>query len=168
MTFSFAENFSPESKVWIYQSNRSFTDSEISEIDTAVNVFTKQWTAHDNQLKAAGKVLFNRFIILLVDESQAGASGCSIDKSVHFIQEIETKFGVNLFDRLNLLFKQEKEFVTIPVSEVSRKISEGSINGQSVFFNNTVQTLAELQTNWIIQIGESWLASRLKKEVGKA
>jgi len=51
---------------------------------------TISWTAHNNQLKAKGEIRYNRFLILIVDESQAGASGCSIDKSVPFYETAGT------------------------------------------------------------------------------
>ena len=164
MNFSFANEFSPKSRVWVYQSNTDFTEEETKEIEALLSAFSKQWTAHDQQLKAIGKILFNRFIVLLVDETHAGASGCSIDKSVHFIKEIENEYGVDLFDRLKLLFKSENEIISIPLSELNEKFSEGVINEQSIFFNNTVQTLSELQSNWMVPVANSWLASRLKKE----
>jgi len=38
------------------------------------------------QLKPPLKLEFNRFVILSVDESSAGASGCSIDGSVRVLR----------------------------------------------------------------------------------
>jgi hypothetical protein len=44
--------FSPQSKVWIYQSNRQFTPTEVIEIQQKLDDFTAQWQAHGHQLKA--------------------------------------------------------------------------------------------------------------------
>ena len=77
---------SDSARVWIYQSNREFTDSESQEIREAASQFVQSWKAHEVQLLAAAEVLYNRFIVLSVDENIAGASGCSIDKSVKFIR----------------------------------------------------------------------------------
>src|ERR1700744_2326032 len=97
--------FSENSRVWIYQSDRKLTDAETQQIQQYLNSFTTQWTAHNNQLKAKGEVRYNRFLVLIVDESQAGASGCSIDKSVNFMKRLEQQFGINLFDRFNLAYR---------------------------------------------------------------
>lgn len=72
--------FSQHSRVWIYQSDRKLTDPEVGKIQQELDDFTIGWTAHNNQLKARAEIRYNRFLILIVDESQAGASGCSIDR----------------------------------------------------------------------------------------
>jgi hypothetical protein len=72
-------HFSESSRVWIYQADRQLSDTETLEIQKSLNNFVNTWTAHNNQLSAAAEVRYNRFLILIVDEEQAGASGCSID-----------------------------------------------------------------------------------------
>src|ERR1700748_2929644 len=97
--------FSQNSRVWVYQADRKLSDKETQQVQILLDNFTTGWTAHNNQLKAKGEVRYNRFLILMVDESQAGASGCSIDKSVHFMQHIEQQLGIKLFDRFNLAYR---------------------------------------------------------------
>src|SRR5476649_1492029 len=104
--------FSENSRVWVYQSNRELSAAESSQIQQELNNFTTGWTAHNNQLKAKAEVRYNRFLILIVDESQAGASGCSIDKSVHFMKELEQQFNINLFDRFNLAYRDGDEILS--------------------------------------------------------
>src|SRR5271165_5421624 len=98
--------FSENSRVWVYQANKKLSDNEANQMQNDLNSFTTSWTAHNHQLKAKGEVRYNRFIILTVDESQAGASGCSIDKSVHFIKHLEQQFNINLLDRFNLAYRE--------------------------------------------------------------
>ena len=93
---------SEDSRIWIYQSSSVFNEAEVTHIQQKLNEFTSQWLAHGNKLAALGEVRFNQFIILSVDEMQAGATGCSIDKSVKLIQEIESELSVNLFDRFRV------------------------------------------------------------------
>ena len=93
------ENFSPQSKVWVYQSSRPFSDSEIIALNNKLKQFSVQWTAHNQQLLASGNVMYDRFIVLMVDESQTMASGCSIDTSVHFIKQLEQDYKIELFNR---------------------------------------------------------------------
>ena len=90
-------------RVWIYQANRSFTEAEIEEIEQGLEEFITQWTAHGAQLQAGFVTRYKRFIIIGLDQSHASASGCSIDASVHFIQALEKKYGVDLLDRMNVL-----------------------------------------------------------------
>jgi len=74
-------------RVWIYQAQTPFTENKIAEIRQHISNFTTSWVSHNNQLRAFGDIYHNQFIVLMVDESLAGASGCSIDKSVHFIKQ---------------------------------------------------------------------------------
>src|ERR1700744_963219 len=104
--------FSENSRVWVYQANRKLNDDEVNDITKRLDDFTTMWTAHNHQLKAKGEIRYNRFIILIVDETQAGASGCSIDKSVRFIQDLEQQFGIHLLDRFNLAYRDGAEVLS--------------------------------------------------------
>ncbi|GGB13295.1 ABC transporter ATPase [Mucilaginibacter rubeus] len=148
--------FSPQSRVWIYQSDRKLTDLEVQQIQPELNKFTTNWTAHNNQLKAKGEVRYNRFFILIVDESQAGASGCSIDKSVHFMQQAQQHLGINLFDRFNLAYREGEEVLSLPRHDFEAKLKDGSINKETVVYNNLVQNLTELETKWEVPFKDSW------------
>jgi len=148
--------FSENSRVWVYQSNRELNDNEVAEAKVLLDNFTTGWTAHNNQLKAKAEIRYNRFIILIVDESQAGASGCSIDKSVHFMQALEAKFGINLFDRFNLAYREGEKVLSAPRNNFENLLKQGSINSQSIVFNNLVQNLAELNTKWEVPFKDSW------------
>src|SRR5690606_12739531 len=92
-------------RVWIYQADRFLTDNEVADIDLLLQDFVAQWTAHGSALAGKSRVQYNLFLILEVDEAQTGASGCSIDKSVHFIKSLEQRFSVGFFDRMKVAFK---------------------------------------------------------------
>ena len=57
-------------------------------------------------------VIFNRFLVVFVDEKIAQASGCSIDKSVHFVKQLEDEFHINFFDRTLIAYKEGNEIQT--------------------------------------------------------
>ena len=97
------------SRLWVYQSDRVLNETEEQFILDNGKAFVESWTAHNQALKASIEVKFNRFIILAVDETQAPATGCSIDKSVHFIKAIENELKVNLLDKGKVAFKRNDE-----------------------------------------------------------
>ena len=148
--------FSENSRVWIYQSNRELTADQSVQLQNQLNAFAQNWTAHNNQLKATAIIQYNRFIILVVDENQAGASGCSIDKSVRFMKELEDEYQINLFDRFNLAYRNGEQIVSVSRNDFEELIKAGTITEDSIVFNNLVQTLAELQTKWEVPLKESW------------
>ena len=148
--------FSPQSKVWIYQSNRQFTAIEAKAIQQKLDAFTAQWTAHGHQLKAKAEIPYNFFIVLTVDQDTASATGCSIDSSVRLIKEIEQTYGVDLFDRFNMAYKIDNEVHVVTKEDFETLITIKQIGPQTIVFNNLVQTLAEFEAKWEVAIEDSW------------
>lgn len=151
-------SYSPQSKVWVYQSNRVFGADEINTLIPALEKFTQEWTAHNLQLKATAEIRENRFIVLLVDETQATASGCSIDKSVHFLKEIENKWGVSLFNRQLISYKTHNETTTDTLANIETLFENGSITPETLVFNTLVTNKAQLDTEWLLPIKQTWMA----------
>lgn len=151
-----SSEFSPESRVWIYQASRVFQDKEVAELQQRLKAFADSWVSHNRQLKAAGLLLHNQFVILLVDESRADASGCSIDKSVHFLKALEVEYGLSLFDRMTFAFLGEDGVNTAPRDEFRQLFREGLIHDDTFVFDNLVKTRAELESGWIKPLRDSW------------
>lgn len=167
LNWNFAEGFHPTSKVWIYQSSRELNAAEVNEIENSLKLFSKEWTAHKQELKATGTVLLNRFVVLLVDESLNLASGCSIDSSVKFIRSLEIQYQISLLDRSVLLFEENGNQKEVLLSQLNEKISNNEILPATFYFNNSVTTLAEMKTYWKIPVKDSWMASRFKSAAFK-
>src|ERR1700712_1384731 len=138
--------FSEQSRVWIYQSDRELYDEQVKQLHEILNNFTAEWTAHNHRLKAKAEIRYNRFFILIVDETQAGASGCSIDKSVNFMKRLEQEFNINLFDRFNLAYREAEEVLSLPRHDFEELLKQGTINTNTIVYNNLVQNLSELET----------------------
>ena len=83
-------------RIWIYQCNRSFSDSELEEISKKTSVFLEEWAAHGADLQAGFEIKYKRFIVIALDQKINAATGCSIDASVKFIQDLETTYKVDL------------------------------------------------------------------------
>ncbi|MFD2582116.1 ABC transporter ATPase [Pedobacter vanadiisoli] len=149
-------SFSPQSRVWIYQSNRKFTSNEEDEILNKLTAFTNQWKAHGNELLAKAEIRYGFFIILTVDENQAGVTGCSIDSSVRLIKEIEQEYHVDLFNRFNMAYKVNDEVVVNSKEDFETLVNIKQVTPETIVFNNMVQNLAELETKWEVPFQNSW------------
>ena len=160
-------DFHSSSRVWIYQSNRLFTIAEALEIEEMLDVFVRDWKSHGTPVKGYANLFFGQFIILMADESATGVSGCSTDSSVHLIKQIEQLYKVTLFDRLLLAFVVRDKLQTIPMSQLKYAVENDFVNGDTLYFNNLVQTKDELLNNWIIPAKSSWLGAKaqFKKEI---
>ena len=115
------DHFAPSSKVWVYQAERNLSSEEVAVADKAIEQFTEQWAAHSQELKAKGAILHQRFLVLMVDESQANASGCSIDSSVHFVQELGKHLSIDFFDRLNIAYNVNKSIINETIETFALK-----------------------------------------------
>ena len=154
-------SFSPESRVWIYQSSRLFTINEALAIEDLLTDFTAKWLSHGVPVKGAGYLFFGQFIILMADEKATGVSGCSTDSSVRLIKDIEQRFGVNMLDRTTLAFVVKDKVQLLPLSQLQYAFDNGYINSNTLYFNNVVQIKAELENSWIIPIKDSWLSKKI-------
>lgn len=149
-------SFSPQSRVWVYQSDRKFTSVEENGILNKLAAFTNQWKAHGNELLAKAEIRYGFFIILTVDESQAGVTGCSIDSSVRLIKEIEQEYHVDLFNRFNIAYKVNGEVVVNSKEDFETLVNIKQVTPETIVFNNMVQNLAELESKWEVPFQNSW------------
>ena len=145
-----------ESRVWVYQSNRSFTDKEISEIETKLNDFIENWTAHGSDLKSGYTIVYKRFIVIALDQNLNMASGCSIDASVHFIQQLEKEYKVDLLDKMNVSYKQGDYIAHKSLMDFKKMAKEKAVSKNTIVFNNLVNNIAEFKENWEVPASESW------------
>lgn len=151
-------NISENSRVWIYQSDRPFTNDEEQAIQKILNDFTTEWQAHGHALAALAEIYHHQFIVLSVDEQIAGATGCSIDKSVHLMKELESKFNINLFDRFRMAYKSGEDIINCSRQEFEERIKKGIVDGRTLVFNNLISRRKELETSWNIPLADSWHA----------
>lgn len=145
-----------ESRIWIYQSNRKFSDEEITQIENDLKTFLENWSAHGTPLQASYQIRYSRFIILAVNQEVQAASGCSIDASVYFIQNLEQKYNVDLLDKMNVTYKTGDYIAHKSLIDFKKMAKEKAVTSKTIVFNNLVNTIEELNENWEIPAEESW------------
>lgn len=155
-------DFSPASRVWVYQASRLLTIGEALEAGEMLDEFVANWNSHGDKVKGYGNLLFGQFVILMADETQTGVGGCSTDSSVRVIKKMEETFTVNMFDRQSLAFIIKDKVQLLPLSQLPYALENNFITPDTIYFNNTVLTKDELENKWMIPVKSSWLASRFK------
>jgi hypothetical protein len=150
------ENIPTESRIWIYQSNRKFTDDEVAEIENDLIEFLNNWSAHGASLESSFQLKYNRFIILTVNQEVHATTGCSIDASVVFIQNLEQKYNVDLLDKMNVAFKQGEYITYKTLLEFKKLAKEKAVSENTIVFNNLVTTIEEWSENWEVPAMDSW------------
>lgn len=148
----------PQARIWIYQASRPLTAAEQAEIKPLLEQFATDWSSHGTNLQASAELMHDRFLVLANNENATAASGCSIDKSVNFVRELEQRFQVSFFDRTQLAFLKEGEVELVPMSELKNKVVAGDISKDTLYFDTLVTNYGELQAAWPRPAQQSWLS----------
>lgn len=150
-------NTLPEtSRVWIYQANRSFTATELEEITSKLDAFIENWTAHGSDLQSGYEIKYKRFIILGLNQNVNNATGCSIDASVNFIQQLEKDYNVDLLDKMNVSYKQGDYVAYKTLKDFRKMAKQNAVSKNTIVFNNLVTNIAEYKENWEVTAKDSW------------
>ena len=150
-------SFPDESRVWIFQSNRVIPDAKLNEAHHLISRFAKEWTSHQRDLKSTGSILHNRFVVLVVDETQKDASGCSIDSAMRFIQDLGKHYDVDFLDRMRFTYIKDDTLYTVPKSEMSDLYATGLIDGDTLVYDNLVSNKKDFLDKWVVPLSNSWI-----------
>ncbi|CAL2104342.1 conserved protein of unknown function [Tenacibaculum sp. 190130A14a] len=156
--FTSYTNLPNNSRVWVYQSDREFTQEEIEHISAKALLFIENWTRHGDDLKGSFTIKYNQFLVLGVDEGFNNVSGCSIDASVRFVQELEKELQVDLMNKMNISFKDGENINIVKLPDFQKYAKEQKITSETVVFNNMVNTKEDFETKWEVPASNSWHA----------
>ncbi len=153
-------------RLWVYQANRALSEPERASLENNLAHLCETWMAHGAPLKTSFRIEHNRFVILAVDERDAGASGCSIDGSVRLLKDIGQSLEVDFFDRQHVAFLVGEQVMAYPMTRLKTLFDEGILNADAVSFNNAVSSKAEWAKGWRVAANQSWLSRYLPKPAG--
>ncbi len=138
-------------KIWIYTLSKQLSAEQEADFKNRCLLFVNSWTAHDTSLDASFELYNHRLLIFNVDETKYAASGCSIDKQVRLVKELEQQFSIELLNRL----------LVVKASEIKQLLENGLIAKDTLVFDNTITSSEELKTSWKRPLQETYLAKYL-------
>jgi len=151
------EELDPNARIWIYQNQGEIADDKVDAIRNDLNDFVEGWSAHQQPLAAFADVIYQRFIVLLVDEKLNMASGCSIDTSVNFVRSLESKYELDLFDRFTFSYQKDGMVHTLPKVRFAELYKSGEIDEETMVFDNLIRTKSEFENTWRKPLGITWM-----------
>lgn len=152
------------SRVWVYQADRKLSPEEQDTILSKGKDFTAIWAAHGNDLMAGLYVFLGHFIIIVLDEQVEAASGCSIDKSMKFILDLQKELGINFTNRMITATWKDNSVQLFTYEEIKNALEKGSVLPSSMIFDNTITSLKDLKSNWLKPLKETWLRKLLDNQ----
>ena len=126
-----------------------------------LNEFINSWESHGKPVLSGYQIKYNRFIIIAADSS-IDVSGCSIDSSVNFIQKLETKYKIELLDKMNVTYRSDSVIKVVSIKEFKSLVKDKSITESTIVFNNLVSNISEYDKYWEVSIKDSWHNQFLK------
>ncbi len=157
------ESLPGHSRIWIYQSSRTFSSTEKKQLSAGLKELCEQWSAHGTPLHTSFTVEFDQFVIMAVDEQQHGASGCSIDGSVRYLKSLQNELGLDFFDRSEIAFLHNDKISLYPLTELKSLFESRTLSPDTITFNNLVNTKDEWTADWKQPVRSSWVARYLPK-----
>ncbi len=147
---------SDDARVWVFQSSKPLTGDVRTDISSTLISFLKDWAAHGKQLFAAFEIRYDRFIVIGVDEAMAQATGCSVDKLMRTVQEIDSKYSLDLLERMKVAYRKGEDILEVDANNFTKMLANGTADQDTPVFNNVVQSVGELKTSWETTVKESW------------
>lgn len=157
------QNFHPDSKVWIYQASRFLTNEEETAILLKAKEFTSGWNAHGFALDADVALFEHLFLVFFVNKEGEPASGCSIDKQLHLIKELEQIYHLSLTNRLLVAYRENAQspIELFKHTDLLDQLNLGVKSKSGLMYQNTIVTKKDFDHQWLIPISQSWISGFL-------
>ena len=153
------------SRVWVFGADQDLDDSSADLLLPDVDRFLSQWQAHGSPLTAARDWKYRRFLTVAVDQSTAGASGCSIDGLFRSLKSLEPKLGASMVTSGLIFYRDQKGAVQSVDRDRFTELSvDGKIGQTTRVFDPTVTTLGEWRARFELNAEDSWHGKLLRKK----
>lgn len=150
------------SRAWVFGSDRALDPSAEEFLLHEVDRFLSQWHAHGAPLTVGRDWKYGRFLTVAVDQSTAGASGCSIDGLFRALKSLEPRLGASLVTSGLVFFRDAKgEIKAVDREGFAALGAEGKIKPDTRVFDPTVTTLGEWRARFELPAEKSWHAGLL-------
>jgi hypothetical protein len=147
----------PEARLWIFAAERPLTAAEQERLLGPVDEFLNHWKAHGAPLAAARDLRHGQFLMIAVDESTAGASGCSIDAMTRVLAGLEREMGLELVNHSPVLYRTPGGVARVDRPSFAARARQGEVSPDTIVFDNTLTRVAELRDNrWEVPARQSW------------
>ena len=152
-------------RAWVFSADKTIKAPASDTLLREVDGFLSQWHAHGSPLTVGRDWKYGRFLTVVVDQSTAGASGCSIDGLFRTLKGLEPKLGASLVTSGLIFFRDENGAIqSVDRDEFTALGAEGKIAPGTRVFDPTVTTLGEWKARFELNAEDSWHAKLLRKK----
>lgn len=147
------------SRVWIFGSDRPLTEEGTAALLRGVDDHLASWKAHGEPLTVSSQLRDGRFLVVAVDQSTTGATGCSIDGLFRVLQGLEPVVGANLVGGGRVFYRgAEGVVLSTTRDQLPALVESGAITKNTVVFDTSLTDLGNFRSGFEKRAKESWIA----------
>jgi hypothetical protein len=159
------ERLPPDARVWVFASDRALAPEQTELLLGAVDEYLAGWRAHGQPLTCGRAWRDGRFLAIGVDQSDAYASGCSIDGMFRVLQQLQQRLGASLVGGGRVFFRDADGAIQ---SAGRSEFGELGLPETTRVFDPTVATVGEWSARFETSAASSWHASLLRSSARAA
>ena len=154
------ETLPDASRVWVFAADPPLQDAGAEQLLDDVERFLGAWQAHGEPLRAGYDWRDARFLTIAVDQSTAGASGCSIDGLYRTLRALEPALATSLVNGGRVFYRERSGAVAAVSRESFADLAAaGAIGRDTPVFDTTITALGDWRARFEVPLAESWHAS---------
>jgi hypothetical protein len=158
------ETLPDDARTWVFAADQDLSKSQSGQLLNAVDEFLAEWKAHGSPLTVGRDWRDDRFLTVAVDQSTAGASGCSIDGLFRILKSIEGRVGAGLVGSGKIFYLDSKSAIrSVNREDFVKQAAKGEITDATTVFDPTVTSLGEWRAQFRTDVGHSWHGALIKE-----
>jgi hypothetical protein len=151
------ESLPPSARVWIFSSDQPITGAAADRLLGDIDHYLAHWQAHGHPLTCGRAWRDDRFLAVAVDQSNAYASGCSIDGLFRMLQALQPVLGATLVSGAHVHYRDSQGAIRLATRDEFVALGgSGAITTTTTVFDATVATAGEWRDRFETVVGRAW------------
>jgi hypothetical protein len=144
-------------RVWIFAAERPLTGAAAALLLANVDEYLARWQAHGHALTCARDWRDDQFLAVAVDQTDAFASGCSIDGLFRTLQSLQKSLGTTLVGGSHVHYRDTSGAIrSVTRDQFSKLGATGVVDDRTLVFDSTVATAGEWRERFETELGRAW------------
>ena len=148
-----------DARVWVFGAAEDLAAPAAARLLNAVDEFLAQWNAHGSPLVCARDWRDDRFLAIGVDQSTAGASGCSIDGMFRTLTRLEPELGTTMLGGGRVYYRDADGRVMATTRKAFNQLArDGQVGPDTIVFDTSLTSAAAWRNAFERPARASWHA----------
>lgn len=161
------ESLPGSARVWIFASSRPLTGRDAERLLSEVDHYLEQWQAHGHPLTCGRAWRDDRFLAIGVDQTNAYASGCSIDGLFRALQALQSSLRTTIVNAGQVHYRDGSgEIRTVSRDEFTALSATGAVTAATPVFDATIATAGDWRARFETVVGRAWHKALLDPAAG--